>query len=191
MEKYNKGMRFLSITMLSLCACFFIPADSVASDTAAVSFQAKIGDGSCDIDLSDAALSYGVHRAADIEPASAVRVLPLYINIRCNGNTTPGLSVSGSTYPSSPEAQDVFFRDADSVATGVGFMVRKGESGVNSANFYNPDAAFKNGESIQLPAVSEQDPHSDYLLLGLVRVGSDQVTPGMIKSTLTVRVDYE
>lgn len=191
MEKYNKIINFFKITVVSICACFFITFHLLASNSAEISFKAKISDGSCDIGLSDSSLSYGIHRASDMKPASAVMILPLYINILCNGNTRPALSVSGSTYKSQQVAEEVFFRDADSVASGVGFMVRKGENGINSSNFYNTDVAFKNQEPIQLSAVLEQEQYHDYLLLGLVRAESDQVTPGIIKATLILRADYE
>lgn len=187
MARCNKAPLWTSCLLVTL-----LPLSCVqAADTAAVEFSAQISDGSCDLTLSDTALSYGVHRMSDMQPASTVRVLPLTASIQCNGATTPTLSVSGTTYIPASVPQAVIFRDADSAASGVGFMVRRDTGGINTGNFYNTGAALVNRVPVTLAAVAEQTLHNEPLLLGLVRAGSEPVTPGAVKATLTFKVIYE
>lgn len=187
MGLYNRFIRFSLIIPI----VFFTPIMAFASDTADISFEANISDGSCDITLSDTMLSYGVHRATDIEPSSTAAVLPLIVNVLCNANNTPSLSVNGNVYVPSSINQNVIFRDADSGASGVGFMIRRDVGGINNNNFYNTELALKKKEPVSLNAVLGNVSHSEPLQIGLVRAGSESVTPGLIKAVITLRVDYE
>ncbi len=165
--------------------------DSRASDSATAEFSALISDGSCELSLSDTMLDFATYRATAIPVAGTAAVRALTANIRCSGATTPTLSVSGPVLLSSTMPRSVIFRDGDSVATGVGFMVRRDTGGINTSNFYNTDAALANGENVTLSAVQGDTVHHESLLIGLVRAGSETVTPGSIKARLTLMMSYE
>lgn len=171
--------------------CLLPTAGAWTADTETVTFRAQISDGSCELTLSETALSYGEHRINDLPPASTASLLPLTAGIRCSGATTPTLSVRGNVYTPGSIPQEVLFRDADSAASGVGFMVRRDTGGITADNFYNPGAALVNGVPFTLSAVAEASVHHEPLLLGLVRAGNAPVTPGIVKATLTFKVIYE
>ncbi|MFC0226307.1 fimbrial protein [Serratia aquatilis] len=175
----------------ALLLCLLPAVPPLAANTTAVEFRAQISDGSCELMLSETALSYGVHRVSDLQAASTASLLPLTAGIQCSGATTPTLSISGNTYTTASVPQQALFRDADSVASGVGFMVRRDNGGITAGNFYNPSAALVNGVPVTLPAVTEGSVHKEPLLLGLVRAGNEPVTPGIVKATLTFKVTYE
>lgn len=165
----------------------FSPA-AWASDSAVVNFSAQISDGTCDIQLSQHTLQFGVHRAVDFRPVAAVAMLPLAATVICSGATTPKLTVSGNT----PYSSNAIFRDADSAANGVGFMIQRDSGNIDLESFYNESIAISNNASVTLSPVSSADvPQNEPFLLGLVRAGSEPVTPGTIKSTLTFTVSFD
>lgn len=159
-----------------------------ASNSAVVNFSAKISDGTCDIQLSQHTLQFGVHRAVDFQPETAVVMLPLAATVTCSGATTPKLTVSGSA----PYSSNKIFRDADSAANGAGFMIRQDSGNIDLGSFYNESIAIGNNASVPLPLVSSAEvPQNEPFLLGLVRAGSKPVTPGTIKATLTFTVSFD
>lgn len=175
----------------TLLACLLPAVWALAADTASVEFSAQISDGSCELTLSETTLSYGIYRVRDLQAARAVSLLPLTASIQCSGATTPTLSVSGTSYSPASVPQAVLFRNTDSVASGVGFMVRRNNGGITLGNFYNLSAALVNDMPVTLPAVTGGSAHNEPLLLGLVRAGNEPVTPGVLKATLTFKVTYE
>ncbi|MDA5494135.1 fimbrial protein [Yersinia intermedia] len=159
-----------------------------AADTAVVNFSAQISDGSCEIQLSQDTLQFGIYKAVDFQTSTAVAILPLTAAVTCSGATTPKLTVTGTT----PYASGTIFRDADSVAAGAGFMVRRDTGNIDLGNFYNEAAAINNNASVSLSPVSTADaPQNEPFLLGLVRAGSETITPGAIKATLTFTVSFD
>lgn len=159
-----------------------------AADSAVVNFSAQISDGTCDIQLSQSALQFGVLKAVGFRTSPTVAMLPLAATVTCSGATTPRLTVTGTT----PYNSSAIFRDADSVATGAGFMVRRDTGSIDLGNFYNESIALKNNASVSLSHVSAgRSPQNEPFLLGLVRVGSETVTPGAIKATLTFNVSFD
>ncbi|AHG21730.2 hypothetical protein Z042_20555 [Chania multitudinisentens RB-25] len=177
--------------LIGLLGSLLLPTVTLAANTASVDFSAQISDGSCELTLSEPHLSYGVHRRSDVQASTTVMLLPLTAGIQCSGATTPTIKVSGVPYTPAPVSRAVIFRDADSAAKGVGFMVRRDTGGITTGNFFNTDAALVNGEAVTLSAVAEETLHSEPFLLGLVRAGNEPVTPGTIKATLTFTVAYE
>lgn len=103
------------------------------------------------------------------------------------GRPAPTLSVSGTSYTASPVPRAVIFRDADSVADGVGFMVYHDTGGISTGNFYDTRAALANDEPVTLAAIAGETVRNEPQLLGLVRAGSEPIT----SATLTFRVTYE
>lgn len=159
-----------------------------AADSAVVNFSAQISDGTCDIQLSQSALQFGFYKAIDFQSSAAVAMLPLTATVTCSGATTPKLSVTGTT----PYTSSAIFRDADSVSTGAGFMVRRDTGGIGLSNFYNESSAISNAASVPLAAISAAEaPHNEPFLLGLVRAGNESVTPGAIKATLMFTVSFD
>ncbi|MGZ9927293.1 fimbrial protein, partial [Escherichia coli] len=76
--------------------------------------------------------------------------------------------------------------------TGVGFMVRQDTGDIDLGSFYNPSQAVSNNVSFALsPVGNAGTPHNEPFLLGLVRAGSESVTPGAVKSTLTFTVSFD
>lgn len=159
-----------------------------AADSASANFSAHISDGSCGIQLSQDTLEYGFYRAIDFQPSSAVAILPLTASVSCSGATTPTFIVTGTT----PYVTDTVFRDADSVATGVGFMVRRDTGGINLGNFYDEAAAISNNTPIALtPITVAETAQNEPLLFGLVRARNAVITSGVIKATLTLTVSFD
>ncbi|CNI73511.1 fimbrial protein [Yersinia intermedia] len=191
MARCNKASRCVKALAACLLITLFPQKDTFAADTTTVEFSAQISDGSCELTLSETALSYGIYRMTDAQAASTAGLLPLTATIQCSGATIPTLSVSGTAYTSASVPQAVIFRDADSVASGVGFMVRRDTGGITLGNFYDTGAALVNGTPVTLPAVAEQAVYNAPLLLGLVHAGSEPVTPGTVKASLTFKVTYE
>lgn len=162
-----------------------------AADTTSAEFSALISDGSCELSLSETTLNFGIHRATEMPISGTVALQPLKAEVRCSSATTPTLSVSGTPLTSSAVPRAVIFRDTGSVSSGVGFMVRRDNGGVNAGNFYDISAAMANDEPVKLPAIQGDTVYSEPLLLGLVRAASEPVMPGSINATLTFRVTYE
>lgn len=159
-----------------------------AADSAVVNFSAQISDGTCDIQLSQSALHFGIYKAVDFQTRATVAILPLAATVTCSGATTPKLTVTGIT----PYTSSAIFRDADSVTTGAGFMVRRDTGSIDLGNFYNESSAINNNASVPLSPVSAAGaPQNEPFLLGLVRAGSETVTPGTIKATLTFNVSFD
>lgn len=159
-----------------------------AADSAVVNFSAQISDGTCDIQLSQSALQFGIYKAVDFQTRATVAILPLDATVTCTGATTPRLTVTGST----PSTSSAIFRDADSVSTGAGFMVRRDTGSIDLGNFYNESSAINNNASVPLSPVSAAGAlQNEPFLLGLVRAGSETVTPGAIKATLTFNVSFD
>ncbi|MEA5217557.1 fimbrial protein [Enterobacter cloacae] len=169
-------------------ACVLVSSDIQAADTAVVNFSAQISDGTCDVQLSQSSLQFGIHKVVDFQSGNTVEMLPLTATVTCTGATTPKMSVSGSA----PYSDGTIFRDPGSVATGVGFMVRQDTGNIDMGAFYNPSQAISNNVSFALsPVGSAGTPHNESFLLGLVKAGSEIVTPGAIKSTLTFTVSFD
>lgn len=186
MIQYTELLRGIVITsaLISLLSISVFAADS-----AIVNFSAKISDGTCDIQLSQTALEFGIYKPVDFEPSTAVAVLPLTAIVTCSGATIPTLTLTGIT----PYISNAIFRDTSgSVAQGVGFMVRRDSGNIDLGSFYNESSAIKNNISIPLSSVSTAEkPQNESFLLGLVRAGSDVVTPGAIKATLTITISFD
>ncbi len=172
--------------MMMVCA---LAVPSVwAADSAAVNFSAQISDGTCGIQLSQSDVQFGYHKAVDFKPSTAVAMLPLTATVTCSGSTTPKLTVAGTT----PYTSSAVFRDASSVATGAGFMLRPDTGDVDLGTFYNESLAISNNGSVPLSPVNAADtPKDNPFLLGLVRAGSTTVTAGAIKATLTFTVSFD
>lgn len=169
-------------------ACVLVSSGIQAADTAEVNFTAQISDGTCDVQLSQSSLQFGIHKAVDFQSGATVAMLPLTATVICSGATTPKMSVSGST----PYSDSTIFRDPGSVATGVGFMVRQDTGDIDLGSFYNPSQAVSNNVSFALsPVGNAGTPHNEPFLLGLVRAGIESVTPGAVKSTLTFTVSFD
>ncbi|WP_145587588.1 fimbrial protein [Yersinia rochesterensis] len=171
-----------------MLAGFMVSPPLWAADTAVVNFSAQISDGTCEIQLSQDTLQFGVNKAVDFRPATAVAMLPLVATVTCSAATTPRLAVTGTT----PYTSSAIFRDVTSVASGAGFMVRRDTGNIDLGNFYNEAAAINNNASVPLSPVSTADvSQNEPFLLGLVRAGSETVTPGVIKATLTLTVSFD
>nr|MDQ6119428.1 fimbrial protein [Klebsiella pneumoniae subsp. pneumoniae] len=154
-------------------ACVLVSSGIQAADTAEVNFTAQISDGTCDVQLSQSSLQFGIHKAVDFQSGATVAMLPLTATVICSGATTPKMSVSGST----PYSDSTIFRDPGSVATGVGFMVRQDTGDIDLGSFYNPSQAVSNNVSFALsPVGNAGTPHNEPFLLGLVRAGIESVT---------------
>lgn len=181
-------VRFNSALPGVVAVCVMVSPGGRAADSAVVNFSAQISDGTCDVQLSQTSLQFGTHKAADFQAGATVAMLPLTATVICTGATTPKMSVSGST----PYSDNTIFRDPASVAAGVGFMVRQDTGGIDLGAFYNPAQAVSNNVSFSLsPVGGAGTPHSEPFLLGLVRAGSESVTPGAIRSTLTFTVSFD
>lgn len=174
--------------LVMVMACSLISPAASASDSVAVNFSAQISDGTCDIQLSQSALRFGFYKAIDFQPSAAVAILPLMAMVSCSGATTPKLTITGTT----PYTSSAIFRDADSVSTGAGFMVRRDTGGIGVGNFYNESSAISNAVSVPLTTISSAGGLlNEPFLLGLVRAGSEAITPGAIKATLTFAVSFD
>jgi type 1 fimbria pilin len=182
MARYAKAILF---------TWFLSAQGALAASSASVDFSAQISDGSCELTLSDTTLNFGVHLRSKVQDASTVMMLPLTAAIRCSGATSPSLTVTGTPYTMAGLSRPVVFRDADSAASGVGFMVRRDTGGISQSNFYSMDSALANGEPVTLNAIGEATWQNESFLLGLVRAGSLPVTPGTVKAILTFTVAYE
>ncbi|WP_127959442.1 fimbrial protein [Serratia microhaemolytica] len=179
--------RFVSSGALLLISLSTPPA-LFAAESTVVNFAAKIFDGTCQIELSNSVLEFGLHKAIDFKPNSAVAILPLTASVSCSGSTTPKLTVTGST----PYSSSAIFRDAESLSTGSGFMVRRNNEAIDLANFYDEAKAINNNVPISLTPIAVADTVQDEsFLLGLVRAGSNNVTPGAIKATLTFSIAFD
>lgn len=181
-------VRFAKALPGVVAVCVMVSPGVRAADAAAVNFSAQISDGTCDVQLSQASLQFGLHKAVDFQSGATVAMLPLTATVTCTGATTPKMSVSGST----PYTDNTLFRDPGSVAGGVGFMVRQDTGNIDLGSFYNPAQAVRNNVSFPLsPVGSAGTPQNQPFLLGLVRAGSESVTPGAVKSTLTFTVSFD
>lgn len=181
-------VRYAKALPCAMAACAMVSAGGWAADTAVVNFSAQISDGTCDVQLSQASLQFGTHKTTDFQSGSTVAMLPLTATVTCTGATTPKMSVSGTT----PYSDSTVFRDPISVAGGVGFMVRQDTGDIDLGSFYNPAQAVSNNVSFSLsPVGSAGTPHNEPFLLGLVKAGSESVTPGAIRSTLTFTVSFD
>lgn len=184
----KNSMALFARRLAYIALTYLISSVSFASDTATVDFSAVITDGSCDISLSDTRLSFGTHRYVDVSgmtSGTTIKMLPLTANVTCSSASSPILSVAGTT-SSSP----AIFRDADSVSSGVGFMIRRDIGGITTGSFYDEVAAMKVNEPVILNPVGDGQASVEPLLLGLVR-DSDGLSPGLIKASVTFTVLYQ
>ncbi|WP_127959446.1 fimbrial protein [Serratia microhaemolytica] len=182
MAQYAK--RQAAIVMASM----LLSSNLWAAESAVVNFSAKIFDGTCQIQLSDNTLQFGLHKAMDFQPNGTVAILPLTATVNCSAATTPKLTITGTT----PYTSNAIFRDADSLANGVGFMVRRDTGSIDLGSFYDEAAALNNNVPVALSPIGTADTAQDEpFLLGLVRSGTTTVTPGAIKATLTFTVAFD
>ncbi|VTN28976.1 fimbrial protein [Klebsiella pneumoniae] len=70
-------------------ACVLVSSGIQAADTAEVNFTAQISDGTCDVQLSQSSLQFGIHKAVDFQSGATVAMLPLTATVICSGATTP------------------------------------------------------------------------------------------------------
>ncbi len=68
-------------------ACVLVSSGIQAADTAEVNFTAQISDGTCDVQLSQSSLQFGIHKAVDFQSGATVAMLPLTATVICSGAT--------------------------------------------------------------------------------------------------------
>ncbi|WP_127960189.1 fimbrial protein [Serratia microhaemolytica] len=180
-------VRYAKPTAVLLVSAWLTGGQLWAAESVNVDFSANIFDGTCEIQLSDSTIDFGFHRNTAFPASSAVAIRPLIATVNCTSATTPKLTVSGNA----PYASQTIFRDADSAANGAGFMVRRDIGGINIGNFYDEAQAISNNVPVSLAPIPEATPQNESFILGLVRAGSNTVTAGTIKATLTFTVAFD
>ncbi|HGM5489490.1 TPA: fimbrial protein [Serratia fonticola] len=148
---------------------------------ATTEIKANIMDGSCQISVDSASLTFERKDVTQFTAGTAA-VLPLGVNLNCVGmqGQAPSLSVTGE---SSGVSDPRLFRSASSSAQYVGFMLKKGTL-TSLADFYSAAETVAPGDAVVINPVDGDsvEPFS----VGLVHsTGDPMQTAGSVNAKIT------
>lgn len=148
---------------------------------ATTDIKARIVDGSCQISLDNASITFNSKDITQFSTGTA-EVLPLAVNLNCveMQGKAPSMSVTGESVGLNDTR---LFRAGSSTAKYVGFMLKKGTLS-NLADFYNAADTVAPGDTV---VISQDDGSSvQPFSVGLVRSASDpMLTGGTVNAKIT------
>ncbi|WP_229905731.1 fimbrial protein [Rahnella laticis] len=167
--------------LLGFTAGLALILSGAAAGAATTEIKANIVDGSCQVSLDNASLTFDRKDTTQFATGTA-QILPLGVNLNCveMQGKAPSLSVTGE---SAGLTDTRLFRAASSTAKYAGFMLKKGTL-TSLTDFYNAADTVAPGDTV---LISQDDGNSvQPFSVGLVRsAGDPMLTQGNVNARIT------